>query len=212
MLLWFLDASVCVLPRSCSDANYDRPPLKKWGFVSQDPTGGFSTKRECTNTHINIQYHDIQVIKQLLHIKCHVLWFTKDEAQKMVQYIYKSFCGSNVSHDKYTLCSRREWASSIDLHLWVPVGNPATIVLDLPLIALVGVAGRKRKILTCTQTKQNQKKQKLERLRSIRLICRDPKTMNYRHAKASSEILDISLSSFPSGILHFPLVALPGLT
>jgi hypothetical protein len=48
-------------------------PPKKQGFVSQDPTGGFSTKRECVNTHISIQYHDIQVIKQLLHINCHVL-------------------------------------------------------------------------------------------------------------------------------------------
>jgi hypothetical protein len=51
----------------------DRTPLNKQGFVSQDPTGGFSMKRECANTHIRIQYHDIQVIKQLLHIKCRVL-------------------------------------------------------------------------------------------------------------------------------------------
>jgi hypothetical protein len=41
----------------------DRTPLKKQGFVSQDPTGGFSTKRECVNTHLSIQYHDIQFIK-----------------------------------------------------------------------------------------------------------------------------------------------------
>jgi uncharacterized lipoprotein YehR (DUF1307 family) len=48
-------------------------------------------KQECTNTHISIQYHDIQVNKQLLHIKCHVLRFIKDEAQKMLQQIYQSF-------------------------------------------------------------------------------------------------------------------------
>jgi uncharacterized lipoprotein YehR (DUF1307 family) len=48
-------------------------------------------KRECTNMHISIQYHDILVIKLLLHIKCHVLEFTKDEAQKMLQQIYQSF-------------------------------------------------------------------------------------------------------------------------
>jgi hypothetical protein len=48
-------------------------------------------KRECANTHINIQYHDIQVIKSLLHIKCHILEFIKDEAQKMLQQIYQSF-------------------------------------------------------------------------------------------------------------------------
>jgi hypothetical protein len=37
----------------------DRTPIKKQGFVSQDSTGGFSMKRECANTHISIQYHDI---------------------------------------------------------------------------------------------------------------------------------------------------------
>jgi uncharacterized lipoprotein YehR (DUF1307 family) len=48
-------------------------------------------KRECTNTHISIQYHDIQVIKSSLHIKWHVLEFTKAETQKMLQQIYQSF-------------------------------------------------------------------------------------------------------------------------
>jgi hypothetical protein len=38
-----------------------------------------------------------------------------------------------------------------DLHLRVPIGNPALLGLDLPLIALVGVAGRRRKIITYTQ-------------------------------------------------------------
>jgi hypothetical protein len=32
----------------------DRTHMKKYGYVSQDPIGGFSTKRECTNTHISI--------------------------------------------------------------------------------------------------------------------------------------------------------------
>jgi hypothetical protein len=59
-------------------------PPKKQGFISQDSIRGFSMKRECTNTHISIQYYDIQVNKQLLHIKCHVLRFIKDEAQKML--------------------------------------------------------------------------------------------------------------------------------
>jgi hypothetical protein len=31
------------------------------------------------------------------------------------------------------------------------VGNPAHISLDLPLIALVDITGRRRKILSCTQ-------------------------------------------------------------
>jgi hypothetical protein len=33
----------------------------------------------------------------------------------------------------------------------VPIGNPALISLDLPLVALVGITERRRKILTCTQ-------------------------------------------------------------
>jgi hypothetical protein len=37
------------------------------------------------------------------------------------------------------------------------------------------------------------KSAKLERLRSARLIRRDPKAMNSRHAKAASEITDSSL-------------------
>jgi hypothetical protein len=65
-------------------------------------------KRECTNTHISIQYPDIQVIKKLLHIKCHVLRFTKDKAKKMLQQTYHSFCESDVSDDKHTLFAQEE--------------------------------------------------------------------------------------------------------
>jgi hypothetical protein len=48
-----------------------------------------------------------------------------------------------------------------DLHLRVSVGNPALIGLDLPLTALVGVVGRRRKILTCTQINKNNKSKSL---------------------------------------------------
>jgi hypothetical protein len=65
-------------------------------------------KRECANTYISIQHHDIQVIKQLLHIKCQILRFIKDEAQKMLQQIYQSFCRSDVSHDKHTIFALEE--------------------------------------------------------------------------------------------------------
>jgi hypothetical protein len=40
----------------------------------------------------------------------------------------------------------------------VLIGNPALIGLDLPPTALIGVAGRRRKILTCTQDKDNKSK------------------------------------------------------
>jgi hypothetical protein len=52
-------------------------------------------------------------------------------------------------------------ASSDDLHLQVPVGNPALIGLDLPLPALVDVIGRRRKILLCTQMNKNNKSKSL---------------------------------------------------
>jgi hypothetical protein len=45
-----------------------------------------------------------------------------------------------------------------DLQLQVLVENPALIGLDLPLIALIDVTGRRRKILTCTKTKQKPQK------------------------------------------------------
>jgi hypothetical protein len=35
-----------------------------------------------------------------------------------------------------------------------PRRSPARIGLDLPLIALIGIAGRRRKILTCTETRK----------------------------------------------------------
>jgi hypothetical protein len=49
--------------------------------------------------------------------------------------------------------------------------------------------GEREELAYNTETKSA----KLERLRSARLICRDPKAMNSRHAKASSEIPDSSL-------------------
>jgi hypothetical protein len=52
------------------------------------------------------------------------------------------------------------WVSSDDIHLRVLVGNPALIVLDLPLPTLIGVAGR-RKILTYIQINKNNKSKSL---------------------------------------------------
>jgi hypothetical protein len=104
---------------------------------------------------------------KLLQIKCHVLGFTKDKAQNVLQKIIRVFAEVFVSHD---------------LHLRVPVGNPALLGLDLPLTALVSVIGRKRKILTYTQINKTTRA-KLERLRSARLIRRDLKAMNSRHAR-----------------------------
>jgi hypothetical protein len=45
---------------------------------------------------------------KLLHFKCHVLEFTKDKAQKMLQKIYQSFAESFISHSKHTLFALEE--------------------------------------------------------------------------------------------------------
>jgi hypothetical protein len=45
---------------------------------------------------------------KLLQIKCHVLEFTKDEAQKMLQKIIRVFAEKFISHDRYTLFALEE--------------------------------------------------------------------------------------------------------
>jgi acetolactate synthase small subunit len=45
---------------------------------------------------------------KLLQIKCHVLWFTKDEAQNMLQKIIGVFAEAFVSHDSHTLFALEE--------------------------------------------------------------------------------------------------------
>ena len=180
-LLRFLDAFVCVLPQSCSGTNCDRTTSKMRG-LSPKIISGDSRRSENAQTHTN--KHTIPNMKfklKLLQIKCHVLGFTKGEAQNALQKIIR-VCGSVcLSRQAHALRPRREWAPSDDLHLRVPVGNPALLGLDLPLTALVGVARRRRKILICTQIKTT--RAKLERLRSARLIRRDPKATNSRHAR-----------------------------
>jgi hypothetical protein len=69
------------------------------------------------------------------------------------------------------------------LSLCIPVRCPTLIGLDLPLASLVGIVGKRKKLLTCTQETT---RAKLERLRSIRLILRD-QTITTRHAMALSK-------------------------
>jgi hypothetical protein len=45
---------------------------------------------------------------KLLQFKCHVLEFTKDEAQKMLEKIIQSFAKAFISHDKHTLFALEE--------------------------------------------------------------------------------------------------------
>jgi hypothetical protein len=45
---------------------------------------------------------------KLLQIKCHVLEFTKDEAQTMLQRIIRVFAEVFISHDRHTLFALEE--------------------------------------------------------------------------------------------------------
>jgi hypothetical protein len=69
------------------------------------------------------------------------------------------------------------------LSLRIPVWNPTLIGLDFPLTTLIGIAGKRKKLLTCTQETT---RAKVERLRSARLIHDDQKTTTI-HAMALSK-------------------------
>jgi hypothetical protein len=69
------------------------------------------------------------------------------------------------------------------LSLRIPVRCPTLIDLDLPLTTLVGITGKRKKLLTCTQETT---RVKLERLRLTRLIHGD-QNITTRHAMALSE-------------------------
>jgi hypothetical protein len=45
---------------------------------------------------------------KLLQIKCHVLEFIKDEAQKMFQKTVQSFADTFISHNKHTFFALEE--------------------------------------------------------------------------------------------------------
>jgi hypothetical protein len=68
--------------------------------------------------------------------------------------------------------------------LRIPVWSPTLICLDFPLTTLVGIAGKRKQFLTCTQKTA---RAKLEQLRSARLIQGDQKITS-RHAKVFIKI------------------------
>jgi hypothetical protein len=83
--------------------------LRNEGFVSQDHIGGFSTKQECTNTHTHKQtVPNMKFNLKLLQIKCHVLGFTTDKSQKVLQSIIRVFAEAFVSHDRHMLFAVEE--------------------------------------------------------------------------------------------------------
>jgi hypothetical protein len=58
------------------------------------------------------------------------------------------------------------------LSLGIPVRSPTLAGLDFPLATLIGITGKRKQFLTCTQKIA---RAKLERLRSARLIQGDQK-------------------------------------
>jgi hypothetical protein len=57
--------------------------------------------------HISIQYH-IKFKLKLLHIKCHVLEFTKGETPNDASKDNQSFAEAFISHDRHTLFTLEE--------------------------------------------------------------------------------------------------------
>jgi hypothetical protein len=107
-LLRFLDAFVCILPQSYSGTNYDRTTSEMRG-LSPKIISGDSRRSENAQTHTH--KHTVPNMKfklKLLQIKCHVLGFTKDKDQNVLQRIIRVFAEAFVSHDRHTLFSLEE--------------------------------------------------------------------------------------------------------
>jgi hypothetical protein len=84
-------------------------------------------------------------------------------------------------------------ALSLRIQIWCPT----LIGLDLPLASLIGIAEKRKKLLTCTQETT---RAKLERLRSTRVIHGGQKTTS-RHAMALSKAK--GLISLPAPIKYY---------
>jgi hypothetical protein len=72
----------------------------------------------------------------------------------------------------------------------VPVGNPALIGLDLPLTVLISVAGRRRKILTCTQINKNNKSKSLSDYaqQELSVVTRRPRILDIQGFKWNNRL------------------------
>jgi hypothetical protein len=73
-----------------------------------------------------------------------------------------------------------------DLSMRILVQSPTLIGLDFPLTNLVGITGKRKQFLTCTQKTT---RAKLERLHSARLIQCDQKITS-RHAEVLTRLKD----------------------
>jgi hypothetical protein len=88
--------------------NCDRTTSEMRG-LSPKIISGDSRRSENAQTHTN--KHTIPNMKfklKLLQNKCHVLRFTKDKAQNVLQKIIRVFAEAFVSHDRHTLFALEE--------------------------------------------------------------------------------------------------------
>jgi hypothetical protein len=87
---------------------WDRTTSKMRG-LSPKIISGDSRRSKNAQTHTN--KHTIPNMKfklKLLQIKCHVLGFTKDIAQNVLQKIIRVFAEAFISHDMHTLFALEE--------------------------------------------------------------------------------------------------------
>jgi hypothetical protein len=106
-LLRFLDTFVCVLPQSCSGTNCDRTTSEMRGCLSRSYQGILDEARMRKHTH----KHTVPNMKfklKLIQIKCHVLEFTQDKVQNVLQRIIRVLAKAFVSHDRHTLFTLEE--------------------------------------------------------------------------------------------------------
>jgi hypothetical protein len=87
---------------------YDRTTSEMRGLSPKIILGD---SRRSKNAQTHTIKHTIPNIKfklKLLQIKCHVLGFTKDKAQFVLQQIIRVFAEAFVSHDRHTLFALEE--------------------------------------------------------------------------------------------------------
>jgi hypothetical protein len=92
-----------IVPRTC-----DRTTTEMRG-LSLKIISGDSQRSENAQTHTH--KHIVPNMKfnlKLLQIKCHILGFTKDKAQNVLQRIIRVFAEAFVSHDRHTLFALEE--------------------------------------------------------------------------------------------------------
>jgi hypothetical protein len=99
---------MCVLPQPCSGTNCDRTTSEMRGLSPKIISGD---SRQSENAQTHTYKHTVPNMKfklKLLQIKCHILGFTKDKGQKVLQKIIRVFAEAFVSHHRHMLFTLEE--------------------------------------------------------------------------------------------------------